>query len=66
MGKSIEHSVNPSHAECFVLVIPVVRPEIPQEGKPDPAAVEDVSPLRTTMSKHSGPERGCVPGRATK
>lgn len=55
-----------NHAECFVFVVPVVRPEVPQEGKPDSAAVEDVSPLRTTMSEHSGPERGRLPGRPTE
>lgn len=55
-----------NHAECFVFVVPVVRPEVPQEGKPDSAAVEDVSPLRATMSEHSGPERGRLPGRPTE
>lgn len=46
------------NAECFVFLVPVVRAAIPQEGKSDSIAVENVSTLRTTMSKHSGPERG--------
>lgn len=41
-GKSPEIQ---NHAECVVFIVPVVRPEVPQEGKPDSAAVEDVSPL---------------------
>lgn len=57
-GRRGKQPTEKKNAECFVFLVPVVRAAIPQEGKSDSIAVENVSTLRTTMSKHSGPERG--------